>query len=307
MLNFKKVNLSDSINLKPYLENYGESSCQHSLYLMTGLSMKYGDEYAITDDILFIHRSKLDTDTHRVYLAPLGDFTDCFEKCIDILFADAASFNKKVSFITVTESFKDRLEKEFPDRFDIKYSRDYSEYIYLTDNLSILPGRSLSAKRNRVRAFYSNYEGNIRIENISRSNLADVYAFQQYWIEQRLLEGNDEMLERENEAIKFYLAHFFELNFRGIAVYVKGTLVGYAAGVPLNRECIDEVIEKGRKDITGIYQLLCNEFALICAKGYKYINREEDLGVEGLRRAKESYCPDILLEKYIVTEKNNVI
>ena len=90
--------------------------------------------------------------------------------------------------------------------------------------------------------------------------------------------------------------------FKDIIEYVKGTVVGYAAGTALSDDCMDEVIEKGRKDVTGIYQLLCNEFAIICAKGYKYINREEDLGVEGLRRAKESYCPDIMLEKYVATE-----
>ena len=80
-------------------------------------------------------------------------------------------------------------------------------------------------------------------------------------------------------------------------------MVGYAAGVSLNDECMDEVIEKGRKDIVGIYQLLCNEFATIVCKGYKYLNREEDLGIEGLRRAKTSYEPLYMLKKFIVEEK----
>lgn len=302
MLNFKPVTLSDKPLINGFLKNYGSSSCQHSLYLLTGLSMKYGDEYAIFEDVLFIHRSRLDTPVKRVYLAPLGNIDPDPGHFIKILFDDASAHNAKLSFFTVTEEFKDILAVLFPNTFLVEESRDYEEYIYKTENLSILPGRALAPKRNRVRAFYSAYEGNIRIEDITEENIADVFLFQKDWINDRLAAEYDEMLERENEAIKFYLSNFDELEFKGIVVYIKGTVVGYAAGVALNDECMDEVIEKGRKDIIGIYQLLCNEFALLCAKDYEYINREEDLGVEGLRRAKMSYQPFRMLKKYIVTE-----
>ena len=303
MLNFVPITIKDKPVLSKYLREYGSSSCQHSMYLFTGLSMKYGDEYAIVDDILFIHRSRLDTPGKRVYLAPLGNIEDNFKKYVDILFEDAKEYDAKLSFFTVTERFKLLLCENYPDIFECVESRDYDEYIYSVENLSVLPGRVLAPKRNRVRAFYSSYEGQVRIENITNENITEIYQFQQEWITQRLSEGYDEMLARENEAIKFYLANYDELEFKGIVVYIKGTVVGYAAGVSLNDECMDEVIEKGRKDIVGIYQLLCNEFALIVCKGYKYINREEDLGVEGLRRAKTSYQPLYMLKKYIVEEK----
>ena len=304
MLNFKPIKIEDRDIITPYLYKYGALSCQHSMTLFTGLSMKYADEYAIEEGILFIHRSKLDlneAEDRRVYLAPLCD-KDNLKRGVDILLCDASEHGCKAMFNTVTEDFKSFLEAEYPERFSYIYSRDYAEYIYETEKLSVLPGRPLAPKRNRVRAFYSSYEGHIDIQNITRDNIADVAAFQEYWIKDRLSEEYDEMLARENEAIKFYLSHYDELGFKGIVVYVKGTVVGYAAGTALSDDCIDEVIEKGRKDVTGVYQLLCNEFAILCAKGYKYINREEDLGVEGLRRAKESYCPDIMLEKYVATE-----
>ncbi len=297
-LDFKKVDLSDKNILIPFFRKYGGSSCQYSIYLMTGLSMKYGDEYAIVDDVLFIHRSNLDNENTRVYLAPIGDFKGDPGHYIDMLFSDAKLHESKLSFSLVNEEFKNILEETYPDVYSFKKNRDYSEYVYLKEDLSVLSGRALAPKRNRVRAFYSTYSGNVKIEDINNNNISDVYQFQKQWIEDRFKEGYDEMLDRENEAIKFYLAHYNELEFKGIVVYIKGTVVGYAAGVSLNEECMDEVIEKGRKDITGIYQLLCNEFALICCNGYKYINREEDLGVEGLRRAKESYKPYRMIDKY---------
>lgn len=305
MLSFKEVSIEDKDILEPYLTKYGESSCQHSVYLMTGLSMKYGDEYVILDDILYIHRSKLDEEGKRVYLAPLGEYRKEDREGnnpVDVLLNDSAEHGAKLSFVTGTKEFKDYLEEKYPGRFIFEESEDYFEYIYRTEDLCILPGKALAAKRNRVRAFYSAYEGSVRIEDITESNWTDVYLFQKEWIENRLAEGYDEMLARENEAIKYYLMHYDDLKFKGIVVYIKGTVVGYAAGVALNDDCMDEVIEKGRKDIVGIYQLLCNEFALLCCKNYTYINREEDLGVEGLRRAKKSYQPFRMLEKYVITE-----
>jgi len=305
MLEFKKVTLEEKDLLTPYFQKYGASSCQHSLYLMIGLSMKYGDEYAVKNGILYIHRSLLDREGVRVYLAPFGEYSkDTLSGSpVEELLNDADFYGAKLSFMTITKEFKNDLERIAPGRFLFEQSEDYAEYLYLTEKLSILPGKELASKRNRVHAFYTTYAGNIRIEDICESNIADVIIFQKYWIEDRFSEGYDEMLARENEAIKFYLSHFEELDFKGIVVYVKGTVVGYAAGVTLNDDCIDEVIEKGRKDVVGIYQLLCNEFAILCGRGYTWINREEDLGVTGLRAAKRSYHPKKMLEKFIVTEK----
>lgn len=302
MLEFKKITLADKELLTPYFEKYGEDSCQHSLYLMTGLSMKYGDEYAIYEDVLYVHRSLLDRDNLRVYLAPFGEKSRA-KQSLEVLLEDAKIHGAGASFFTVTERYKNLVEEFFPGRFLAEESEDYAEYLYLTDNLKILPGKTLAAKRNRVRAFYSEYDGTVQIEDLSESNIPDVILFQRDWIEAKRLEGVDEMLEREHVAILYYLSHFEELDFKGIVVYVKGTVVGYAAGVLLNKDCIDEVIEKGRKDITGIYQVLCNEFAICCAGDCTWINREEDLGVEGLRKAKKSYQPERMLKKFILTQQ----
>ena len=130
MIDFKPVKISDKPLINRYLREFGSSSCQHSLYLLTGLSMKYGDEYAIIEDVLFIHRKNLDTKEKRVYLAPLGNIESDFQKYIDILFEDAKSHNAKLSFFTVTERFKADLFSHYPSIFESEESRDYEEYIY---------------------------------------------------------------------------------------------------------------------------------------------------------------------------------
>lgn len=304
MLNFKPITIDNHKELNSFLMKYGSSSCQHSFPAMLGLMDKYGDEYCFVDEVLFIHRSHRDHHGYRVYLAPLGEFTNNFDKYMQLLFLDAHEHNSKVSFETVTEDFKDLFLSHYNgEDFLLEYSRDYSEYIYTVEGLSVLPGRDLAPKRNRVRAFYSSYEGHIEIKDITPSNLEDVRDFTNQWLSERMESLDDPGLESESKAINIYLDNFIQLGFRGIIVYLYGNVAGYAAGVPLSDDTMDEVIEKGLRDVTGIYQLLCNEFANICCKDYTYINREEDVGIEGLRRAKESYKPYKLLNKYIIREK----
>lgn len=301
MIDFKPVTNKDMEALMPFLRKNGFSSCQHSFVSMLGLKEKYGDEFCFKDNILFIHRSGRDHDGYRVYLAPFGEITD-YSESVSAIVSDAHERGFKVSFETVCENFANALNS-LPYDFSTEYNRDYSEYIYSVDNMSILPGRDLAPKRNRIRAFYSEYDGHIIIENITAKNIDEVREFQAEWLKDRKTTLNDPMLDTENDAISLYLDNFERFGFKGIVVRVYGKIVGYAAGFPLSDDTMDEVIEKGARNITGIYQLLCNEFAILCCKDYKYINREEDIGLSGLRRAKESYKPVRLIDKYIAKEQ----
>lgn len=300
MIDFKPVTIKDIDSIMPFLKKYGSSSCQHSFVSMLGLYDKYGDEFCFIGDVLFIHRSGRDHDGYRVYLAPMGNISD-YTDSVSAILSDAHERGLKVSFETVCTEFADALKKISSD-FDIVYDRDYSEYIYSVESMSVLPGRDLAAKRNRIRAFYSEYEGHIQIENLTAKNIDEVKAFQTEWLADRKQSLKDPMLDTENTAIDLYLDNFERFGFSGIVVRVFGRIVGYAAGFPLSDDTMDEVIEKGARNITGIYQLLCNEFAVICCKDYRFINREEDIGLAGLRRAKESYKPVRLIDKYIAKE-----
>lgn len=303
MLEFSPVTLKDHSSLDPFLKEYGSASCQHSFPAMLGLKAKYGDEFCFVDDVLFIHRSLLDHDGFRVYLAPLGNISRDFDRNISILLDDAHCHHARVSFETVTGEFKDMLSSAMPDTFEADYVRDMSEYLYSVSDFSRLSGKALAAKRNRVGAFFSAYSGRVRIEDINSSNIGDVHEFTLRWFEEKMVSDHDLGLESEFKAIPVYLDNFDLLGFKGVSVYLDNSLVGYAAGFPLSSDTMDEVIEKGRRDITGIYQLLCHEFATRCSRDFLFVNREEDLGVEGLRRSKLSYGPVRLLDKYIVREK----
>lgn len=303
-MNFSPITLDKKNILNPYLHTYGSDSCQHSFAQMIGLNAKYGDEYCIIDDVLYIHRSRLDTDEKRVYLAPLGSPVmqeAGLISCINTLLKDCASLNKKLSFETVTKDFAISLQNAFPGRFSYSNERDLAEYIYTTESLATLSGSKLDAKRNHINTFMSKYPNSL-IEKMNAQNIEDAKAFQLSWLAERNTYEADARLNIENDSIIQYLNNYSSFNFNGIIIYVDGVVAGFAAGVPLSDQCMDEIIEKGNREYAGIYQVLCREFAAKCCIGYTYINREEDIGIPGLRKAKESYHPYLLLEKYIVTE-----
>lgn len=300
-MDFNPITLKDKNILVPYLHRYGSDSCQHSFVQMVGLANKYGDEYCINDDILYIHRSRLDTEFKRVYLAPLGPVEDKLTDCVDALLSDCALYGKKLSFETVTEEFAMALQEVCPHSFTFRKDRDLAEYIYSTEALSTLSGSKLDAKRNHINTFMSKYP-TATIEKINDSNIEDAKAFQRCWLASRNTYEADSRLNIENDSISIYLDNYSDFDFDGIIIYIDGKVAGFAAGVPLSDQCMDEIIEKGNREYNGIYQVLCREFAARCCEGYKYINREEDIGIPGLRKAKESYHPLMLLAKYIVTE-----
>lgn len=303
MLDFRPVTINAQKKLVPHLNKYGSGSCQHSFVQMLGLFEKYGDSYCFCDDVLFIKRSRKCTAKKNVYLAPLGNLGDNPRHYIDTLLDDAHERGVKASFETITEEFANTLQIFYPEVFALSKERDLAEYIYSSHSLVELPGRKLAAKRNRINAFYAAYSpDDICIEQINSDNLEDVKLFQAKWLADRNSYEADERLDIENRAIELYLNNFEALDFVGTVIYVNGKVAGYAAGVPLSDDCIDEIIEKGDRDIIGIYQLVCREFARLVSDKYAYINREEDIGIAGLRQAKESYLPDRLLVKYIATE-----
>lgn len=304
MLDFKKITLEDKGKLMKYLYRYGENSCQHSFVSMFCMAEKYGDMYAEDNGYLFILRSGKCTPEHRIYLFPMGDIENkkALIDAISKILEDAKKYGKKVRFETLTKKATDAINSLFPGRFKSENIRDYAEYIYTHEKLALLPGKELASKRYDINTFFRDYGERCAIERIGQKHMEEIKAFQKEWLSDMLKDSEDVQLELENTAIGIGLDNFFELGLSGIVIYVDGKMTGYAYGAPISDECYNVIIEKGDRSIADIYRILNRDLVRMCCDGFSYINREEDVGVEGLRKAKMSYKPDILLEKYIVTE-----
>ena len=304
MLPFETITLDQKPVLDAYLHRYGEGSCQHSFVSMFCMSEKYGDMVCLKDGFLTVLRANQCTDDQRVYLFPMGDSTnrERLAQAVQDILDDAHAHGATACFRTVTEQAKQFLQEMFPDRFQFEYCRDYAEYLYTYNKLANLPGSEMASKRHDINTFYRDFGDRTVIERIAPAHLDGILAFQKRWLEDYLGGVEDVQLDCENLAIHRGISHFSELGLSGIVVFVDGKLVGYAYGAPLSDTHYDVIIEKGDRRIPDIYRILNRELVRMCCHGFTYINREEDVGVEGLRKAKLSYKPDCFIEKYLVTE-----
>ena len=305
MLDFQPLSPERKAELDPFYYAYGGDSCQHSFVSSFCMKGKYGDQVCVRDGFLYTLRALRGSDTERVYLFPLGDNRDRLgaARAIENILADAAAHGKQARFETITEESAALLEQLMPGRFHLEEKREYAEYLYSHDRLAMLPGHDMASKRHDISTFERTYAGRYDVKVISSSEDTErIRPFQQKWLDEKMMREEDVQLELENEAIRTGLDCFFSLGLSGIYVLLDGEIAGYAYGAKLSDQCYDVMIEKGDHRYQDIYKILNRDLVRLCCDHFSWINREEDLGVEGLRKAKMSYKPDRLIRKYIGRE-----
>jgi len=172
--------------------------------------------------------------------------------------------------------------------------RDNFDYLYLRTDLAELSGKTYHKKRNLVNAFINSYD--YEQKPLRKENVADALAVLDSW---RQTKGYDGDYAASREALEL----FDVLGMRGCVYYVDGTPAGWCLGEPLSKACMFAVhFEKGVEDYKGIYQFINQAFAQALPSYFKHINREQDLGDEGLRQAKMTYRPCSFVNKYRVVK-----
>lgn len=306
MLEFQNIDFSMKEMIDSYTFKYGEDSCQHSFVSSYYLLKKYADMFCEHDNFLYTLRSKRCSEGERVYLFPLGN-SENIQAALENIFEDAHSHGCRVKFETLNERAKQIVTDLYPGRFTIEENRNYSEYIYSVEKWTTLEGSEFSNKRNKISRFCRNYRGRWKIEKMAPKHFDEILDFQEKWLQQKISINPDpsiiEHLLVEDDILKSVaLKNFDRLELRGIVLFIDDKIKGYAYGVPLSEDCVDEFLEKGDRDIPDISKVLFHEFAKNCCIGYKYLNKEEDLGITGLRRSKLRFRPEFLIDKFIVTE-----
>ena len=296
-LSFAPVSLNDLDRIYRYTSMYGEGSCQHSPVSMYSLAEKYADMVCEQDDALYTLRSNLCDDTHRVYLAPMTgrDIKDAFAKIIK----DAESYNKKASFITLTETYARELENGFPGMFDIREERDLAEYMYRADIMAGFLGSSLRKRRAEVNTFYNRYGERASVSEITKDDLDELLSFERTWMSANRETHDADALDRDARMIEKQFEVFDKLGLFGVILRIDGVMAGFAYGVKLNDEVYDVIVEKADRDIPHAYKALRMVSAKQCSESCSLINYEEDVGIPGLRYMKTSYKPEYLLRKFI--------
>ncbi|MFP4346280.1 MAG: DUF2156 domain-containing protein [Anaerolineales bacterium] len=180
-------------------------------------------------------------------------------------------------------------------RFAIDPTPDHFDYVYDREDLATLAGRGYSNKRNHINYFTRRHE--YTYEPLSPDNIEACVRVACEWCEKYRCEDDMNLIE-ERDAVRESLENFTLLRAQGGVIYVEGRIEAFSVGEMLNEETLVVHIEKADPDIRGLYQLINQEFVQHCCTEATWVNREQDLGVPGLRRAKHSYHPDHMVEKY---------
>ena len=194
----------------------------------------------------------------------------------------------------ICEEAKAELESCFPGKFHFAEDRDNFDYIYTSESLITLAGIKLHAKRNHINQFKL---GNWSFEKITPENQQECLEMNRLWCEENGC-SEDPSKQKEVCAVARAFRHYDRLGLVGGMLRLDGKVVAYTLGEPLNSDTFVVHFEKAFAGVRGAYPMVNNQFVENCAADFRYINREEDMGIEGLRRAKLSYQPEILLVKY---------
>ncbi len=230
------------------------------------------------------------------YFFPIGKGD--IKKALDELSAYAKMRGERLNLRLVSRENMQKLKEVYADRFSYKESRDSYDYIYLTEKMISLSGKKLHAKRNHLNYFLENYEYEY-MKVSDESLLKECAQKADEWVNAKKKNKNS----FETGAMQTYFRHFFSFNQTGAVIKINGEIVAMSFGERLNEDTALIQIELANENYRGAYQAINKLFCENEWKNFKYVNREEDMGIEGLRRAKESYQPEFLVEKYFIREE----
>ncbi len=284
-ISFKEIRIEDKEQLEFILHKY--SAFCLSAFTFASLiawARVYNYQWAIFNDTLLIQLTTLE-DNKKHFLQPVGEFP---QKLQNSIVDYAFSLDYRLTIFGVSDAFIHNYP-QFISHFERTEHRDMDNYIYSTEDLALLKGKKFQPKRNLLNQFETNY--NWTSEPISAENIPACLELINKIYNQNELD-TDSYLAHEIKALDFVLNNFSTLKQQGILIRVTNIPVALSIYEHLNPSTYVVHFEKAIREYKGLYQLINRETAkIILSKGRKYINREEDLGIEGLRKAKLSYHP----------------
>lgn len=213
---------------------------------------------------------------------------------LEAMILHADSEGQRLELTGMLEQETRILQGWFPGHFEIKTDRDDYDYIYNTQDLLLLSGKKYHGKRNHIARFK---DSDWSYEALSRENADQCLQMLSLWRQRRAGKW-DEQMEQEYGVVKEALKSYRQLGLSGGLVRQNGEVVAFCMGEPLTEDTYVVHFEKAFPEIQGAYPIINQQFVEHACQGYRYVNREEDDGEEGLRKAKLSYHPAILLEKF---------
>ena len=293
MIEFRDIDISDKQDINRCLKISDFMGCEYSFANNMAWKRLSDSKIAFYKNFYIVRSITEDNKPFFVFPSGSGDYLEVFRE----LKKYTDSLNVPLQISGVTKNYLPMFNELFPQQFTIEYDRDSSDYIYLTSDLIDLKGKKFHSKRNHLSHFKSlDYDFSL----IKEKDFDDCISFctEDY-------NNTDKNFSSiaEQYAINTYFSYFNELGLTGGIIRINGKVSAVTIGETLNSNTFCIHIEKADRRFDGIYTAINNFFVSSVANDCLYVNREEDLGIEGLRKSKLSYNPAFLLDKYIITFK----
>ena len=298
MIPFKDITLADKDTITSFTMKSDRRNCDLSFSNLCSWRFLYDTQFAVVDNFLVF---KFWAGEQLAYMMPVG--TGDLKAVLWELIEDARKENQHFCMLGVCSNMRADLEAILPEQFTFTEDRDYADYIYLRSDLSTLKGKKFQAKRNHINRFRNTYP-DYEYTPITPDRIQECLDLEAEWCKVNNCD-QQEGTGNERRALIYALHNFEALGLTGGILNVNGKIVAFTFGMPINHETFGVHVEKADTSIEGAYAMINYEFANRIPEQYIYINREEDLGIEGLRKAKLSYQPATILEKYMACLKEH--
>jgi len=296
MEQFRKITIEDADVLAKHLNFRKHRACDYSVGNLILWSGVYNTHMAVSNDMLFI---KYVNEGDVFFAFPMGS-TD-LKQAFEWLFAYCEEQRIEFKMNIIEPSMYEEIEKIFPGEFEISYLRDEADYIYNVEDLKNLAGKKYHGKKNHVNKFKKTHT-DWSYEEITDDNTIECIEMVKDWC---VKNGCCEDAQKADEICVLIngLRNRKTLNMIGGIIRVGGKIAALTIGEKSGDDMFIVHFEKAFTDIDGAYQMINQQFIINELTDYTYINREEDMGIDGLRKAKESYYPAFMAEKGVLIKK----
>jgi len=288
MPDIQSLTLADRDLVTEYLHRYPPEISEHTftnLFIWQPSRPVFFTE--IDNSLVFLVKSVNGEGQYIMYGPPVGN-----TNILDIISAfDSSGSDSVIGAVRIPNKNPQDL---LPEKYGMTEDRDNSDYVYLISDLAELGGRRFSKKRNKVKQCLNNHF--CEYVSITPELIAECETMQENWCHTRDC-GQNPGLCNEANAIAETFAHFEDFGLLGGAIRVDGSIQAYAIAEELHPGTAVWHFEKAMADIPGLGQLINQWFSKYGLSDFDYVNREQDLGVPGLRQAKQSYFPHHMVEK----------
>ena len=296
MIDFKDITIADKEVITSYIFPNECCNCEFSFSNLVSWRFLYNTKYAIVDDFLILRYHNHDAD---IFMMPIGNGNA--DGVVNKLIEEAHSQGMPFKMFAACHFVENQISDEMKERFILEPNRDNFDYVYYREELATLKGKKFQQKRNHVNRFMNTYP-NWEYKSTTPELIKLCIEKENEWYN-----SNDDYkhqdIDNERQALLYAMNHAEEIGIKGGVLFVDGNIVAFTFGFPINHKTFGIHFEKADINYTGAFTVINQMFARDIPAEFEYINREEDLGIEGLRKAKTSYNPAFLITKGLIQLK----